>query len=303
MSEENTYTSNYHAPVMVKECLEGLNIHPDGVYVDVTFGGGGHSKAILDQLGPNGKLFAFDQDPEAWKNAINDDRFTLIKQNFQHIKQMLKFHNIERVNGILADLGVSSHQFDEAGRGFSIRFEGNLDMRMNTLSDLTADFVVNEYEEEALAKVLFLYGELRNSRPISRAIIAHRPIHTTKQLIDVISPYTVGKAPIFQARVFQAIRIEVNKEIEVLERFIQEATEALAPSGRFVVMSYHSLEDRPVKNWFKKGVLFGEAEKDFYGNVNKPLQEVNKKPITASKVEIELNPRASSAKLRVAEKI
>ena len=296
----------YHSPVLLNECIEGLNLKPNGIYVDVTFGGGGHSKEIMKHL-DGGELFAFDQDADAHKNNLNQNRFKLIDANFRFIKNFLRLEGVRKVDGILADLGVSSHQFDIAERGFSTRFEGELDMRMNLNSDLSAKEVVNNYSQENLANVLYKYGELKNSRRIAKEIINARSIseiNTTKDLIKVIAEIVPEKhRNQFLARVFQAIRIEVNDEITALEEMLLSAVDILNPGGRLVVMSYHSLEDRLVKNLMKKGNLAGKMVKDFYGNPIKDLIEINRKVIVASSEEIADNSRARSAKLRVAEKI
>jgi 16S rRNA (cytosine1402-N4)-methyltransferase len=296
----------YHSPVLLNECIEGLNLKPNGIYVDVTFGGGGHSKEIMKHL-DGGELFAFDQDDDAHKNKLNQKGFKLIDANFRFLKNFLRLEGVRKVDGILADLGVSSHQFDIAERGFSTRFEGELDMRMNPNSDLSAKEVVNNYSQENLANVLYKYGELKNSRRIAKEIIDARSIseiNTTKDLIVVIAEIVPEKhRNQFLARVFQAIRIEVNDEITALEEMLLSAVDILNPGGRLVVMSYHSLEDRLVKNLMKKGNLEGEMVKDFYGNPIKDLIEINRKVIVASSEEIADNSRARSAKLRVAEKI
>jgi 16S rRNA (cytosine1402-N4)-methyltransferase len=296
----------YHSPVLLKECIEGLNLKPNGIYVDVTFGGGGHSKEIMKHLN-GGKLFAFDQDADAHKNNLQQVGFKLIDANFRYLRNFLRMEGVKKVDGILADLGVSSHQFDIAERGFSTRFEGELDMRMNPNSDLSAKEIVNNYSQENLANVLYKYGELKNSRRIAKEIIDARSIseiNTTKDLIVVIGEIFPEKhRNQFLARVFQAIRIEVNDEITALEEMLLSAVDILNPGGRLVVMSYHSLEDRLVKNLMKKGNLEGEMAKDFYGNPIKDLIEINRKVIVASSEEIADNSRARSAKLRVAEKI
>lgn len=296
----------YHTPALLNETIKGLNIKPDGVYVDVTFGGGGHSKEILKHLGPKGKLLGFDQDVDAIKNIIDDKRFTFVRSNFKYMKNFLRYHGIEKADGILADLGVSSHHFDEAERGFSFRFDGALDMRMNTESKLTAATVLNTYSEEQLADVFYLYGELHNSRKIARTIVQAR----TKVPIERISPFIEILKPFFgrekekkdMARVFQALRIEVNKEMEALEILLRQSIEILNPGGRMVVLTYHSLEDRLVKNFFRSGNFEGKIEKDFYGNVISRIKVINNKVIVASDEEVERNPRARSAKLRIAEK-
>ncbi len=296
----------YHIPALLSETIEGLNIKPDGVYVDVTFGGGGHSREIIAQLGPKGKLLGFDQDLDAVKNSIDDKRFTFVRSNFRYLKNFLKYHNIEKVDGILADLGVSSHHFDEAERGFSFRFDGALDMRMNTESKLTAAVILNTYTEEQLADVFYLYGELHNSRKIARTIVQSRtqkPIERIFQFIEILKPYFGReKEKKDMARVFQALRIEVNKEMEVLEELLIQSLDVLNKGGRLAILTYHSLEDRLVKNYFRSGNFEGKLEKDFYGNIIAPLKPVNNKVIIASDEEINRNPRARSAKLRVAER-
>jgi len=295
----------YHNPVLLNECIKGLDIKPAGIYVDVTFGGGGHSKLILKTL-VGGKLYAFDQDKNANKNTLAKDNFKLINANFRHLKNFLRMEGVRKIDGLLADLGVSSHQFDVAERGFSIRFDGELDMRMNTNSNLSAKQVVNEYGQQDLANILFKYGELRNSRAIAREIVNAREIETivtTNQLIEVVGHMVPEKnRNQFLARIFQAIRIEVNDEIKALEEMLLDAVDMLNEGGRLVVMSYHSLEDRMVKNLMKKGNIEGVLEKDFFGNPIKDLKEVSRKVIVASKEQITENTRASSAKLRIAEK-
>jgi len=296
----------YHIPALLNETIEGLNINPDGVYVDVTFGGGGHSTEILSHLSSKGKLLGFDQDEDAIKNALDDPRFIFVRSNFQYLKNFLRYHNIEKVDGILADLGVSSHHFDEAERGFSFRFDGALDMRMNTRSPLTAAVILNTYGEEELANVFYLYGELHNSRKIAKTIVAAR----SKAPFDKIFPFIEVLKPFFgrekekkdMARVFQALRIEVNKEMEVLRSLLEQSFEVLKPEGRLVVLTYHSLEDRLVKNYFRSGNFEGKLEKDFFGNILSPLKAINNKVIIATDEEVERNPRARSAKLRIAEK-
>ena len=299
--------SKYHIPVLLNSSVEGLNIVPGGVYVDVTFGGGGHSRRILELLDENGKLFAFDQDAEAHENSIDDSRFTLIDQNFAFIKNYLAFHGIEKVDGILADLGVSSHQFDSGERGFSIRYEGDLDMRMNQSQELSAKRVVNDYEEDNLEFIFKTYGEIRNARLVAKKIIEARelnPIETTTQLIDIIKLLTTRKKENqFLAQVFQAIRIEVNQELEVLKQFLEGARDVLKPEGRLVVISYHSLEDRLVKNFIKKGKFEGEIEKDFYGNPLVDMKDISRKAIVADAEELKVNSRSRSAKMRIAEKL
>ena len=296
----------YHSPVLLHECIDGLNIKPDGIYVDVTFGGGGHSRLIMSELS-NGKLFAFDQDGNTINNDLKKSGFKLINANFRYLKNFLRMEGVTKIDGLLADLGVSSHQFDVAERGFSTRFDGELDMRMNANADLSAMEVINDYSEEALANILFRYGDLKNSRRISREIVNTRlisPISTTSELIEVIKDIVHEKyRNQFLARVFQAIRIEVNDEITALEEMLLSAVDILNTEGRLVVLSYHSLEDRLVKNLMKKGNFEGTVEKDFFGNPIKSLKEINRKIIVASKEEVKKNSRARSAKLRIAEKI
>lgn len=301
--ENNT---TYHIPVMLHECLEGLKINPDGVYVDVTFGGGGHSREIYKQLSSKGKLIVFDQDPDAKANAWEADNFFFVAANFAFISNHLRIMGIKKVDGILADLGVSSHQFDEESRGFSIRANAPLDMRMNKNGELSARDVVNDYDEFELVKIFRTYGELSNARRIAGEIVKSREskkIKTTSDLMDVLSKCAPKyKEHKFFAQVFQAIRIEVNQELEVLEKFLEQTEECIKPGGRLVVMSYHSLEDRLVKNYMKRGSIHGEITKDFFGNVLKPFTEVNRHPIIPTEEEIEKNTRARSAKLRIAER-
>ncbi|HWD90035.1 MAG TPA: 16S rRNA (cytosine(1402)-N(4))-methyltransferase RsmH [Mucilaginibacter sp.] len=297
---------SYHTPVMLKECLEGLNIRPDGTYVDVTFGGGGHSKAILGKLGKNGRLLAFDQDADAQQNVIDDDRFEFIDQNFRYLKNFCRLHNAIPVDGILADLGVSSYQFDQAERGFSIRFDAELDMRMNRADKLSAKEVINTYSEVDLHRIFGIYGEIQNAKSLAKTIVTARlntPINTVADLKNVISGLIPrGKENKYLAQVFQALRIEVNQELEALKDFLIQSAEVLVTGGRLVVMSYHSLEDRLVKNFIAKGKFSGELEKDIYGNNQKPLDAVSRGAITASEEEIKSNNRARSAKLRIAVK-
>lgn len=296
----------YHKPVLLEESVDGLNIKPDGVYVDVTFGGGGHSREILSRLGSEGRLIAFDQDEDALQNKIDDNRFLLINQNFRYLRRFLRFHGYTEVDGILADLGVSSHQFDEATRGFSIRFDGRLDMRMDTSRSLSAYEVVNTYEEKQLATVFRLYGELRQAPAMARTIVSKRkesPIETTEQLKDVLQrflpPHRKNK---ILAQLYQAIRIEVNEELEVLKAFLMQTTQVLCKGGRLSVISYHSLEDRLVKRYMRDGLFEGQPERDIYGRVDVPFKRVGRF-ITPSKEEIKENNRARSAILRIAEKI
>ena len=297
----------YHVPVLLKQSIEGLNIQSAGIYVDVTFGGGGHSKEILKHLDKQGRLLSFDQDTDAEKNIINDKRFTFVRSNFRYLLNFLRYYGIEQIDGLLADLGVSSHHFDESERGFSFRADGPLDMRMNKRAGLSATDVVNDYPEEKLADVFYLYGELKNSRKLANAIYKARE----KQKIDTINTFLEVIKPLFNkdrekkelAKVFQALRIEVNQEMEALKEMLQTATYVLKPHGRLVVITYHSLEDRMVKNLMKTGNVEGKADKDFYGRVNTPFMLVNNKVIVPSEEEIERNPRSRSAKLRIAEKI
>jgi len=300
-----TMKMEYHNPVLLKESVDGLNIKPDGIYVDVTFGGGGHSKEILSRLGPNGKLFAFDQDEDALENALDDERFVLINENFRFIKRFLRFHNVKSVDGILADLGVSSHQFDVAERGFSTRFDAELDMRMSQKNDLNAYRVVNEYDQTNLRRVFLDYGELKNAPAIARVIIEAReeePIKNTEQLKIVLGRFLPAhKSHKILAQMYQAIRIEVNQEMDVLKEFLEQSLEILNPGGRLSVISYHSLEDRLVKRLMKNGMFEGEPERDFFGNFSVPFKTIGKL-IVPDFQEIKINNRARSAKLRIAEK-
>lgn len=300
-----TTTMEYHNPVLLKESVDGLNIKPDGIYVDVTFGGGGHSKEILSRLGPDGKLFAFDQDEDALANALPDERFVLINENFRYIKRFLRFYGVKSVDGILADLGVSSHQFDVPERGFSTRFDAELDMRMSQKNDLNANRVVNEYDEANLKRVFLDYGELKNAPVLARTIVEARelrPITTTDELKEVLAKYLPERVRNkILAQIYQAIRIEVNQEMDVLKEFLEQSLEILNPGGRLSVISYHSLEDRLVKRFMKNGMFEGEPERDLYGNFSVPFKTVGKL-IVPDKEEIKLNNRARSAKLRIAEK-
>ncbi|MEA4936707.1 MAG: 16S rRNA (cytosine(1402)-N(4))-methyltransferase RsmH [Paludibacter sp.] len=294
----------YHVPALLTETIDGLNISPDGIYVDCTFGGGGHSGEILRKLGKKGKLLGFDQDEDAFNNIIPDERFVFVHSNFKYLKNFLKFHGIEKVDGILADLGVSFHHFDEAERGFSFRYDGELDMRMNRKSLLTAANVLNDYPEEKLADVFYLYGELHNARKIAKAIVVQRgkePFRRIFDFVEVLKPFFAReKEKKDMARVFQALRIEVNQEMEVLKSLLRQCVEVLKPQGRLVVLTYHSLEDRLVKNFIRSGNFEGKLEKDFYGNVIAPMKAVNNKVIVAGDEEVAKNPRARSAKLRIA---
>jgi 16S rRNA (cytosine1402-N4)-methyltransferase len=298
--------TDYHNPVMLQECMEGLNIKPDGIYVDVTFGGGGHSREILKHLGPKGRLLAFDQDADAQKNLPKDDRLTFIDQNFRYLKNNCRLQGAIPADGILADLGVSSHQFDQPERGFSIRFDANLDMRMDQGSLLTAKQVVNTYSEEQLHRILGIYGEIKNAKTLAQTLVTQRlnkPIDTVDELKSAIAKLIPkGKENKYLAQVFQALRIEVNQELEALKEFLEQTVDVLKTEGRLVVMSYHSLEDRLVKNFIAKGKFQGEVEKDFFGNQIKPLESITRKAIVASDEEIKLNNRARSAKLRIAVK-
>lgn len=296
---------SYHNPVLLKETVDGLAIQPDGIYVDVTYGGGGHSKELLSRLSEKGKLFAFDQDPDALANVVDDPRLILIPENFRYISRFLRFYKVTKVDGILADFGVSSHQLDEASRGFSTRTEGVLDMRMNQRSELSAREVVNNYSEEDLASVLYQYGDLKNSRHIARVIVNSRssqPIETTEELKKVLKPFLKGfRDQKFLAQLYQAIRIEVNGELQVIKEFLLQVPDLLTEGGRLSVLSYHSLEDRLVKRFIQHGRFEGEAEKDVFGRVRVPLQKVGKL-IVPSAQEIAENNRARSAKLRIAER-
>ncbi len=300
---------SYHEPVMLQETLEGLQLQPQGTYIDLTFGGGGHSQAILRQLGEGGRLFAFDQDDDARQQAANitDTRFRFIETNFRHLKRYLKLFGVTAVDGILADLGVSSHQLNEASRGFSTRFEADLDMRMDRSSALTASEIVNTYSERELHKILGMYGEIKNARSLAAAIVARRinaPIQTVNEFKEVLNRFAPkGKEFKYQAQVFQALRIVVNDELQALEEMLEQTVEVLKPGGRLVVMSYHSLEDRLVKHFMAKGKFSGEVEKDLYGNMQRPLVPVTRKPIEPSAEEVAQNNRARSARLRIAEKI
>jgi len=295
----------YHSPVLLKESVDGLNINPDGVYVDVTFGGGGHSREILSRLSDKGKLLAFDQDEDAVKNTIDDPRFTLIHENFRYIKRFLRFHGVRKVDGILGDFGVSSHQFDEAGRGFSIRFDADLDMRMSKKMKTSAHDVVNNYSEEELRRMFSVYGELTNAKAIAATIVDSRDekIDTIEDLKGIVAKFLPKHAEHkVLAKIFQAIRIEVNEELVVIEELLMQSPELLDKGGRLSLISYHSLEDRLVKRFIRSGLFEGEPEKDFYGNISVPFKKKGKMIVPSSE-EIKINNRARSAKLRIAERI
>lgn len=298
----------YHVPVMLNECIEGLNIIPNGVYIDVTFGGGGHSREILTRLGNSGQLYGFDQDADAEQNIPGNNRFTFIRSNFRYLYNFARYHGIVgEVDGLLADLGVSSHHFDDKDRGFSFRFDGALDMRMNTRSGKTAAEIINTYPEEKLVDLFYLYGELKIARKLASLLVrarAAKPIDTTEDLLEVIKPFTVkDKEKKFLAQVFQALRIEVNDEMSALKDMLKQSLQVLKPGGRLVVMTYHSLEDRLVKNFLRTGNFEGKGEQDFFGNPLTPFRTINNKVIVPSAEEVEKNPRSRSAKLRIAEKI
>ena len=297
----------YHTPALLQPCMDGLEIKPSGIYVDVTFGGGGHSREILKNLGADGHLYSFDQDLDALQNVVDDPRFTFVRSNFRYLSNFLRYYGVESVDGILADLGVSFHHFDDAERGFSFRFDGALDMRMNQRSEFTAADLLNTYDEKALADVFYQYGELNNARKLASAIVKVRstkPFARISNLVDVVEPF-VGKDKQKKdmARLFQALRIEVNHEMDALKEMLQQSLEKLSVGGRLVVLTYHSLEDRLVKNFMKAGNFDGKVEQDFYGNRLSPFKLVNNKVIVASEEEVEANPRSRSAKLRIAEKI
>ena len=298
----------YHIPALLNETVEGLEILPDGVYADLTFGGGGHSRAILSHLSANGRLYGFDQDIDAYANRIDDKRFTFVYSNFRYLSNFMRYYGEEQIDGIVADLGVSFHHFDDEKRGFSFRFEeGELDMRMNRNSSLTARDILNTYTEERLADIFFLFGEMKNSRRVASEIVkarASRPFATTDDFLNVVSKFikpTQEKKEL--AQLFQALRIEVNNEIDVLKSMLSQSLKVLKPGGRIAVLTYHSLEDRIVKNYFKTGNISGKVEKDFFGRIDTPFRLVNNKVIVPSDEEIERNPRSRSAKLRIAEKL
>ena len=300
-------TPVYHIPALLQESINGLNIKEDGTYVDVTFGGGGHSRAIMEQLGERGRLLGFDQDLDTLHNKLNDSRFTFVHSNFSFLKNFVRYYDIEAVDGILADLGVSFHHFDDAERGFSFRQDSALDMRMNRRASIDARTVLATYSEEELARLFYLYGELKQSRRIASAIVKARSngeISTTGQLVELVSPFVRRSQEKKElAQVFQALRIEVNHEIDVLKSLLEQSLEILKPGGRLVVITYHSLEDRLVKNFMRSGNVDGKIDKDFYGRVSTPWRLVNNKVIIASEAEVECNPRSRSAKLRIAEKL
>lgn len=299
--------TDYHIPVLLKESIDGLNIKPNGIYVDVTFGGGGHSKEILSRLDKNGKLFGFDQDEEAYKNVLDDDRFVFIRSNFRYLNNFLQYYHVEKVDGILADLGVSSHHFDDEDRGFSFRYDSQLDMRMNRSAKQTAADILNNYDEKELSTLFFQYGELRMARKIASAIVNARqkkPLTTVNDFLEIMERFTIrDRERKVLAQAFQALRIEVNQELDALSEMLQQSVERLAQGGRISVISYHSLEDRIVKNFFRSGNIEGKIEKDFYGNPLTSLKVINRKVIIPEEEEQRLNPRSRSAKLRIAEKI
>lgn len=297
----------YHVPVLLHESIDGLDIKPNGVYVDVTFGGGGHSREILKRLGKNGRLYSFDQDADAERNIVDDDRFTFVRSNFRYLSNWMRYYEVEHIDGLLADLGVSSHHFDDAERGFSIRFNAPLDMRMNKRAGMTAADIVNNYDERQLADVLYLYGELKQSRRIAAALCSYRQdkkIVTTADLLNATEKlFQREREKKEQTKMFQALRIEVNHEMDALRDMLKGATGLLAQGGRLSVITYHSLEDRIVKNVMKAGNAEGRMEQDFFGRINSPFRLVNGKVTTPSDEELERNPRSRSAKLRIAEKI
>lgn len=301
-----TTADTYHVPVLLKASVDGLDIRPDGIYVDVTFGGGGHSKEILSRLGDNGHLYSFDQDADAERNIVDDKRFTFVRSNFRYLKNWMRYHAVEQVDGILADLGVSSHHFDDETRGFSFRFDAPLDMRMNKRDGMTAADVLNDYEEERLADIFYLYGELKGSRRLAAAIVKARTAHairTTQDLANIVAPLLKREREKKEtAKLFQALRIEVNHEMDALKEMLLAARDVLAPGGRLSVITYHSLEDRMVKNVMKTGNTEGKACQDFFGRVETPFRLVTNKVITADEEELAANPRSRSAKLRIAEK-
>ena len=298
--------SEYHVPVLLNESIEALDINPDGIYVDVTFGGGGHSRAILEKLSTRGHLFSFDQDLDAMQNAFQDDRFTFVRSNFMYLKNFLKYYGVEKIDGLLADLGVSSHHFDDEERGFSFRFNAPLDMRMNKSTSVSAADVLNTYPESKLTNIFSLYGELSNAKKIAHTIVQKRndnPIIDTNQLLDIVKPYFMREREKKDlAKLFQALRIEVNNEMLVLRKMLNQTAEVMNSNGKLVVITYHSLEDRIVKNFIKSGNCEGDIQKDFYGNIISPFKALNNKVITPSEIEMNANPRSRSAKMRVAVK-
>ena len=297
----------YHIPVLLKESVDGLDIQPDGIYVDVTFGGGGHSQEILRRLGGNGHLYGFDQDADAELNIVNDDRFTFVRSNFRYLKNWMRYYEVEQLDGLLADLGVSSHHFDDESRGFSFRFDAPLDMRMNKRAGMTAADIVNTYTEEQLADVFYLYGELKNARKLASSLVRARqesPITTTGQLLELTEKLFVReREKKEETKLFQALRIEVNHEMDALREMLKGACQLLKPGGRLSVITYHSLEDRIVKNVMRAGNAEGKVEQDFFGKTKSPLHLINNRVIVPSAEELERNPRSRSAKLRIAEKI
>lgn len=299
-------TDVYHIPVLLNESIEGMNLKANGIYADMTFGGGGHSKEILRRMGEGCHLYSFDQDEDTEKNIVDDKRFTFVRSNFRYLRNFMRYYGVEQLDGILADLGVSSHHFDDSERGFSFRFDGKLDMRMNKRAGMTAADIVNTYDEEKLADVFYIYGELKNSRKLAATIAKARQqkqITTIGEFLDIIKPlFGREREKKELAKVFQALRIEVNHEMEALKEMLYEATDLLKPGGRLVVITYHSLEDRMVKNLIKAGNIEGKVEQDFYGNVQSPFRAVNNKVIVPTDEEVNQNPRSRSAKLRIAEK-
>lgn len=297
----------YHIPVLLKASVDGMNIRPDGIYVDVTFGGGGHSKEILRRLGPKGHLYGFDQDADAEKNIVEDNRFTFVRSNFRYLHNFMRYYGIEKIDGLLADLGVSSHHFDDDKRGFSFRFDGELDMRMNKRAGVKASDILNKYDEQRLANVFYYYGELKNSRRIASAVVKGRnvnEINTIEEFLKIINPlFPREREKKELAKVFQALRIEVNHEMDTLKEMLQSATGLLAPGGRLVVITYHSLEDRIVKNVMKSGNNEGKQVQDFFGRIQSPYKLINNRVIIPNEEEISENPRSRSGKLRIAEKI
>ncbi|MBQ2484707.1 MAG: 16S rRNA (cytosine(1402)-N(4))-methyltransferase RsmH [Muribaculaceae bacterium] len=300
-------TTVYHIPALLNEVVEGLAIKPNGIYVDVTYGGGGHSRAIMEHLGPQGHLYGLDQDLDAWENRLDDPRFTFVHSNFAFLSNFMRYHGVEQVDGILADLGVSFHHFDDSARGFSFRSDAALDMRMNRSGGVTAADVLNTYDESRLADLLYLYGELRQSRRMASSIVkarSHGAMSTTGELIEAVRPHIKASQEKKElAQVFQAIRIEVNHELDALRRLLEQAVALLAPGGRLAVITYHSLEDRMVKNFVRSGNVEGRVEQDFFGRVNAPLRAVNNRVIVPGDDEVARNPRSRSAKLRIAEKV